>query len=288
MRRKLLAGVTATAALLIGIAVAAESWSPPVAEEAPQRRRRGGGFGGFGRLGTPYSTADLPIKNMPQEGKFTFLRLRFDEAYTSRGGYEWGLDMGWNHDFPRAEHNLTLMLEELTNLPITIDFRGGNIYSFSDPEIFDYPFVYISEAAFWIWNDEEVLNLRNYLLKGGFIMVDDMQSDDTEAFHRIINEAIPNTELKILDTSHPIFNCFFQITPEDILNQYYLSRYNGNPVIYGVYEDNDPGKRLMAVVNHNQDIGESWEFSNTGYVPVEQANNSYKIGINYILCSMLH
>ena len=43
----------------------------------------------------------------------------------------------------------------------------------------------------------------------------------------------------------------------------------------------------MAVVNHNQDIGESWEFSNTGYVPVEQANNSYKIGINYIICSML-
>ncbi len=285
MKRKLIATLAATAALLIGIAVAAESWAPPLVEEAPQRRR--GGFG-FGRRGVPYSTADLPIKNMPQEGKFTFLRLRFDEAYTSRGPYEWGLDMGWNHDYPRAEHNLTLMLEELTNLPITIDFRGGNIYSFSDPEIFDYPFVYISEAAFWIWNDEEVLNLRNYLLKGGFIMVDDMQSDDTEAFHRIINEAIPNTELKILDTSHPIFNCFFQITPEDILNQYYRSRYNGNPVIYGVYEDNDPGKRLMAVVNHNQDIGESWEFSNTGYVPVEQANNSYKIGINYILCSMLH
>ncbi|MCH7825099.1 MAG: DUF4159 domain-containing protein [Acidobacteria bacterium] len=288
MKRKLLAAITATGVLLIGIAVATESWAPTVAEEAPQRRRGGGGFGfGFGRRGTPYSTADLPINNMPQEGKFTFLRLRFDEAYTSRGGYEWGLDMGWNHDYPRAEHNLTLMLEELTNMPITIDFRGGNIHSFSDPEIFDYPFVYISEPGYWLWNDEEVLNLRNYLLKGGFIMVDDMQSDDTEAFHRIINEAIPNTQFEILDTSHPIFNCFFQITSEDILNQYYRSRY-GNPVIYGVYEDNDPGKRLMAVVNHNQDIGESWEFSNTGYVPVEQANNSYKIGINYIICSMLH
>ena len=121
-----------------------------------------------------------------------------------------------------------------------------------------------------------------------FIMVDDMQSDDTEAFYRIMNQAIPNTKFEILDTTHPIFNCFFQITSEDILNQYYRARYNGNPVIYGVYEDNDPGKRLMAVINHNQDIGESWEFANTGYVPVEQANNSYKIGMNYIICSMLH
>ena len=287
MKRGLIASLAATAALLIGIAVAAESWAPPLAEEAPQRRRRGGGFGGYyGPRGTPYSTADLPIRNRPQEGEFIFLRLRFDNAITSRGNFEWGLDMGWNHDYPKAEYNLTLMLEELTNIPLTIDVRGGNIHSFSDPEIFDYPFVYISEPGYWLWNDEEVRNLRDYLLKGGFIMVDDMESDDTEAFYRIINEAIPNTEFEILDTSHPIFNCFFQITPEDILNQAYVSRY-GDPVIYGVYEDNDPGKRLMVVVNHNQDIGESWERANTGYLPPEQANNSYKLGMNYIICSML-
>ena len=58
-------------------------------------------------------------------------------------------------------------------------------------------------------------------------------------------------------------------------------------MIYGVYEDNDPGKRLMVVVNHNQDIGESWERANSGYLPPEQANNSYKLGMNYIICSML-
>ena len=283
MKPSLIACLAAAAALLIGVTVAAESWAPAVAEEAPQRQR-GGGY--YGPRGTPYSTADLPIMNRPQQGEFIFLRLRFDTARTTRGGYEWGLDMGWNHDYPRAEYNLTLMLEELTNMPLTIDSRGGNIHSFSDPEIFDYPFVYISEPGYWIWSDEEVRNLRDYLLKGGFIMVDDMQSDDTQAFFQIINEAIPNTEFEILATSHPIFNCFFQITPEDILNQAYVSRY-GNPVIYGVYEDNDPGKRLMVVVNHNQDIGESWERANTGYVPAEQANNSYKIGMNYIICAML-
>jgi hypothetical protein len=276
------AATTATAGTPSGSSGVADALA---AESTPQRRRRGG-FS-FGGMRSTSSTADLPIRNMPYVGRFQFLRLRFDEAYTSRGNYEWGLDMGWNHDYPRAEYNLSLMLDKLTVMPVTIDPRGGNIYSFTDPEIFNHPFVYISEPGFWLPSDEELTNLGDYLAKGGFIMVDDMEGDDTQAFYDFIRRAIPGADFTILDTTHPIFNCFFQITPEDILNQSYLSRY-GNPVIYGVFEDNDPSQRLLAVVNHNQDIGESWEFSNTGYVPVEQANNSYKIGMNYVICSTMH
>ena len=291
MKPKLIAVVFAALAVTVGLALAAEPlasiFAEPETVEAPQRRdRRGGGFGGF-RRGAPWSTADLPIQNIPYVGNFIFLRLRFDEAYTSRGGYEWGLDMGWNHDFPRAEYNLSMMIEELTNLPATVDYRGGNIHSFTDPEIFNYPFVYISEPGYWIASDEEVHNLRDYLLKGGFIMVDDMSGGAIEAFYQVMQRAIPGTQFEILDTTHPIFNCFFQISQQDIFNQYYRSRY-GNPVIYGIYEDNDPSKRLMVVANDNQDIGESWEYSNTGYVPEDQANNSYKIGMNYVICSMFH
>ncbi|MGD8331574.1 MAG: DUF4159 domain-containing protein [Acidobacteriota bacterium] len=270
--------------LLAATAVLALTAAAVASTAMPQRRR---GFGGFGRYGPPMSSKDLPISNMPYVGKFTFLRLRFDTAFTSRGRYEWGIDQGWNHDYPRAEQHLSLMLDELTTIDVTIDDRGGNIFSFTDPELYNYPFVYISEPAYWDPSEEELEGLGEYLLKGGFVMVDDMESDDTQAFHTIIQRAIPGSEFVILDTTHPIFNCFFQVTQADIFNQNYRSRY-GDPVIFGVYEDNDPSKRLLAVVNHNQDIGESWEWSNTGYVPPEQANNSYKIGMNYIICSMLH
>jgi hypothetical protein len=294
---RLLAGAT-LAATLAAIFVVAESGPPaPGAAgdeklaavtspgEAPQRRR---GFGGFGRYSSVGSSTDLPVNEIPYAGKFTFLRLRFDEAYTSPSrAYEFGIDQGWNHDYPRAEYNLSLMLDELTSIEVTVDYRGGNIFSFTDPQLYNYPFVYISEPGYWVPSEEEIKGIGEYLLKGGFIMVDDMESDDTDAFYRIMQEAIPGTEFVILDTTHPIFNCFFEISQEDIFNQYYRSRY-GNPVIFGVYEDNDPSKRLLAVVNHNQDIGESWEFSNTGYVPPDQANNSYKIGMNYVICSMLH
>jgi len=279
MMRKLAMVVGTATLLILGVAWAAATFTAAPEAEAQRRRR---GFGGVA------SSADLPITNMPYDGKFTFLRVRFDEAYGGYSGrYEFGVDMGWNHDYPRAEYNLSLMIGELTTIPVTIDYRGGNIFSFTDPELFNYPFVYISEPGYWSPSEEEIKNIGDYLLKGGFIMVDDMESDDTNAFYSIMQQAIPGTEFEILDTTHPIFNCFFQITQEDIFDQYYLSRY-GDPVIFGVYEDNDPGKRLLAVVNHNQDIGESWEFSNTGYVPADQANNSYKIGMNYVICSMLH
>lgn len=296
-------GVLALGTLALGVALDVTSPAPPAGSGTesrtesrgttpggtePRGTQRRRGYGGFGRYGGIGSSTNLPISNIPYDGKFTFLRLRFDEAYSSPSRrYEFGVDQGWNHDYPKAEYNLSLMLDELTSIPVTIDYRGGNIFSFTDPELFDYPFVYISEPGYWVPSDEEIKNLGEYLLKGGFIMVDDMERDDTEAIHRIMQEAIPGTEFIILDTTHPIFNCFFEITQDDIFNQYYASRY-GDPVIFGVYEDNDPGNRLLAVINHNQDIGESWEFANTGYVPPEQANNSYKIGMNYIICSMLH
>ena len=285
MKAKLIAAITVGTAALLGLTLAAESLASLVHTVEPQRgwRRRGGGLGGMTRAGSP---GELSIQNQPQEGKFTFLRLRFDEGtWGYSGRYMFGLDMGWNHDYPRAEHNLSMMLDTLTEMPVTVDPRGGNILSFSEPEIFQYPFVYISEPGYWYITPEEAVNLRTYLKKGGFLMVDDMGSDDTYQFLENLRQALPEAEYEILDTTHPIFNCFFQITPEDILRQRFGY---GAPVIFGIYDDNDPSKRLLAVVNHNQDIGESWEYSNVGYVPIEESNNSYKLGMNYVICSMLH
>jgi len=283
MKAKLVAGIMIATAALVGLAIAAEAFGPFVDTVEPQRGRRRRSFGGMASTGSP---GDLPIQNQPQEGKFTFLRLRFDEGqWWYSGRYMFGLDMGWNHDYPRAEYNLSMMIDTLTEMSITVDARGGNILSFSDPEIFQYPFVYISEPGYWYITPEEAVNLRAYLDKGGFLMVDDMESYDTYQFLENLRQALPNAEYEILDTTHPIFNCFFQIVPEDVLRQRYGY---GPPVIFGIYEDNDPSKRLLAVVNHNQDIGESWEYSNVGYVPIEESNNSYKLGMNYVICSMLH
>ena len=96
--RRLLAATAIVSLTALGAGLAYEAYG---GAEAPQRRR------GFSRWGSIASSKDLPIRNIPFDGKFTFLRLRFDEAMTSPSRqYEFGIDQGWNHDYPRAELSL--------------------------------------------------------------------------------------------------------------------------------------------------------------------------------------
>ena len=87
-----------------------------------------------------------------------------------------------------------------------------------------------------------------------------------------------------LDTSHPIFDSFFRITTLDYRHPYF-----GHPSeFYGIFEDNDPSKRLMVIVNYNNDIGDYWEWSDAGFVPIELSNEAYKLGVNYLMYALTH
>ena len=104
---------------------------------------------------------DVPYENFSYNGRFTFVRLKFDPWYWGRGRYAWGLDLKWNHDYPRGESHFTKILSELTHLnPNT---HGGNILAIDDPELFKYPWAYVCEVGFWALTDEEATNLRAYL-----------------------------------------------------------------------------------------------------------------------------
>ena len=96
---------------------------------------------------------------------------------------------------------------------------------------------------------------------------------------------LPDAQFFDLDVSHPIFHCFFEIDSFDIVPQMYDI---GRPVFRGVFEDNDPSKRLVAMVNFNTDISEYWEFSQTGFRPIDESNEAYKLGVNYIIYGMTH
>ena len=85
--------------------------------------------------------------------------------------------------------------------------------------------------------------------------------------------------------SHPIFHCFFEIDSFDIIPQDYN---RARPILRGLYEDNDPKKRLMAIVNFNTDVSNFWEFSGTGFRPVSESNEAYKLGINYVMYGLTH
>jgi hypothetical protein len=83
----------------------------------------------------------------------------------------------------------------------------------------------------------------------------------------------------------PIFHCFFEIDRLDNFPQAYNS---GAPIFRGVYEDNDPGKRLMIIVNYNTDVSQYWEWSGRGLRPFDETNDAYKLGVNYLIYGLTH
>ena len=219
------------------------------------------------------------MKNVPYDGRFTFVRLRFGGPGDGYMGYT----PPWAHDYPRAERNLMRIVRELTLLSPYAE--GGNVLTADDPELFKYPVAYISEPGFWRQSEREVLALRSYLLKGGFLIVDDFRGGDLYNFQAEIGRVLPDAELVELDPTHPIFRSFFEVESlEHVAPTFRRFR----PVYYGIFEGNDRSRRLLSVINYNNDIGDSWEYSDEGWFPVEMSNEAFKLGVNYIVYAMTH
>jgi hypothetical protein len=226
------------------------------------------GFGGRGRF-----SAEPASTKVTYDGRFAFVRLRY------RGSFR--RDPGWAHDYPRADWHFQRILEEVT---LTRTFRDeSNIMTLDDPDLALYPVAYLSEPGFWTLNEEETAGLRAYLQKGGFIIFDDFRgARDWTNLQQRMEEVLPQARWVPLDSSHPVFHSFFEI------NTLVSQGYYGEAAFLGVFEDNDPEKRLVAIANYNHDLGELWEFSDTGWVPVDLSNEAYKYGVNYVIYAMTH
>jgi hypothetical protein len=246
-------------------------------DQYPQGRRGRGGSGGS----MNWSEERIKALNIPYDGRFIFARIKFTP---SSSGYGYRSDVKWDHDYPRAERNFTRIIEEITNIEPYL--AGGNIINIGEGELCKYPWAYLCEPGYWTMTDEEAENLRQYLFKGGFVVFDDFFRDDWYNFARRMRELLPGYDLVRLDESHPIFHTFFDI--DDLSTLGTMNRYGAMPSFYGVYEDNDPNKRLLLIVNYDTDIGDYWEWSDMGYVPIDLSNEAYKLGINYIIYSMTH
>jgi|GEM_PF-167111 len=224
--------------------------------------------------------------NVPYDGRFTFVRLRYTPSrtgYGGGGGYFGGINFQWDHDYPRADRNFTQMIDEMTGIRATTE--GSNIISVGDPDLFKYPLAYLVEPGFLTLTDAEADNLGAYLQKGGFLIFDDFSRPPAlRNLMHMLDRILPGGVLVQLTAQHPIFHSFFDIESLDFRHPY-----QGYPsVFYGIYEDNDPNKRLLLIANYNNDIGESWEYSDTDFIPIEISNVAYKLGVNYVMYSMTH
>jgi hypothetical protein len=214
--------------------------------------------------------------NIGYDGRLAFVRVRYAMGFSSFGRRGGGREPPWAHDYPTADIHMMKIVNELTAAGPHVD--GSNIYSLDDPDLMNHPIAYMSEPGYWSMNDEEVKGLRAYLLKGGFLIFDDFRNQDWFNLEEQMKRVLPESRFVQLDHAHPIFNSFFEIK-----NLEFLQSYNGQPTYWGIFEDNDPKKRLIAVANRDNDLGEYWEYSDTGTDPIDFSNEAYKFGVNYFI-----
>jgi hypothetical protein len=212
------------------------------------------------------------------DGRFTFLRLRYGNGSVRSGG----MSNAWNHDFPRAEQHLTKILKEVTLIDVRTD--GGQILKLDNSELFKYPIAYMWEPGFWTMTDLEAQRFREYLQKGGFAIFDDFDGVHWRNFSEQMRRVLPDGRFVELDETHKVFDTFFRMNTIDVPDP----GLGVKPSYFGIYEDNDPTNRLMVIANYNADVAEYWEWSATGLLPVDDSNEAYKLGVNYMIYGLTH
>lgn len=170
--------------------------------------------------------------NPEYRGDFVFTRIRYDSP--GGWGYRRGRSSWWSHDYPRADQHLSTLLDELTN--IRVELEGTNVFVLDDPELFKYPLAHISEPGFWTMTDEEAQSLREYVLRGGFLIFDDFEREQWYNMEAQLQRVLPEYHLIEIDVSHPIFHTFFEMKTIDFPHPLVPVM----PSYFGLFEDNVP------------------------------------------------
>ncbi len=228
---------------------------------------------------------EVPKDQADLSGKFIMARLRFDTGYSNLHLGDGGFP--WSHDWPGAGRHLNKIISELSKLDIHLDVNEP-IYGFTDPDLYKYPMAYLCEVGFMNLSDQELAGMREYCLRGGFILTDDFRSPrEWAVFEPQVKKAFPEFQLKKLDISHPVYNCFFSLKTLDIATPYTTSANYGSvkPEFWGIEDDKG---RLMMVINYNNDISDYWQWSDNPFAPLEQTNDAYKFGVNYVMYALTH
>lgn len=226
--------------------------------------------GGFGLRALNPASA-----NPAYNGDFVFTRIAYGSGFGFRGS-------SWSHDYPEADLYLTQVLDDLTRMRLRPNH--SNVLAMSDPAIFENPIMYISEPGFWGLSEADVPRLRAYLLKGGFVIFDDFEGEQWNNMARNMARALPEHRWIALDISHPIFHSFFDVKAFEVPHP----SVSVPPKFYGIFENNDPTRRMIALANHNSDIAEYWEWSARDTFPVEITSGAYQLGVNWIIYGMTH
>lgn len=247
----------------------------------------------------------LPYQNQPAriEGnagidrdgsEFHFARMiyggnEFDRGFRGRGR--------WTTDWPEAEHFFMQGLSRLTRVDGTAvsvyNGEGGEKINLADGNVFDFPWLYAVEVGYWTLSAQESRILREYLLKGGFLMVDDFHGTaEWAGFTATMQKVFPDRPIVDISDSDEVFHVLYDLD-EKVQIPGLASLYNGvtyerdgdEPYWRGIYDDSG---RLIVAINHNMDLGDAWEHADTPGYPEPMTALAYRFAVNYVIYAMTH
>lgn len=238
--------------------------------------------------------SDMQVPSVaPPAAEFSFVRLIYSDDYSNSfaaSGFRMLRREFWHTDCPEAEDHLLRGVQRLTR----IDAAGsGRMMSIMDDSLFDYPWIYAVEVGHWRLNDREAARLRDYLLRGGFLVVDDFHgSQEWIGFTESMRRVFPDRPIVDIPMDDPIFHVAYDLADRvqiPGIQSVFSGRTYENDGYYpewrGIYDD---AGHLMVVINFNMDLGDAWEHADTPEYSLLYTTRAYQYAINYILYSMTH
>ena len=227
-------------------------------------------------VGTPERGGPIPARYQPLRD--------FKCSDLERG--EGGLGGGWRTDYPASDCKFMW----------GVDYREApHPMALMDPRIFDFPYLYIVEPGQMLLSGEEAARLREFLLRGGFLHVDDFWGlHQLENFVVQMAKVFPDRKLEPVPLTHEIFHTFFDIDTIMQIPNVSNGCYGGRtwesatdtvPRMLGIKDD---AGRLIVIATYNSDLGDAWEHMDNACYPEKYSGQAYRMGINFIIYAMTH
>lgn len=221
-----------------------------------------------------------------EKTEFVFARLRYP---TFAAGY-WGWRGAWATDYPKADRQFLQGVRRLTRIHVR---SMEEVVDLDSDAIYDWPWIYAVEVGHWDLTDEQCKRLREYLLRGGFLMTDDFHGTyEWDVFLASMKRVFPDRPIVDIPDDDPIFHVLYDLNERfqvPGIQYFYSGRpYERDGVVprwRAIYDDRG---RIMVAICHNMDLGDAWEWADLPQYPERWASLAYRIGINYIIYAMTH
>jgi Domain of unknown function (DUF4159) len=220
----------------------------------------------------------------PRQLEYTFARLEY-RSY----GRRWSR---WATDYPEADYHFIMGLRNWCRSSLAISDEPVSIPP-DDKEIFKYPFVYVVEPGYMELSTEDAANLREYLTRGGFMMLDDFWGTyEWQNVQEQMRRIFPEYTIQELPLDHPVFHCYFdinEVVQVPVVNYIWsgitYERDGYVPHYEGIMDDTG---RIMVFIARNADNGDAWEHIDNPQYPLKFGLAAYRLGMNLIVYSMTH